>query len=147
MRTGITFSSFDLLHAGHVQMLREAKTQCDYLICGLNLKPVGKNVIQSVVERYVQLKAISYVDEIVPYETEQDLIDILELYVPDVRIIGDDYRYRDFTGKEECRKLGIEVYYNSRQHRFSSTKIRNALSVKGYDLSEYSDQSLLPNSM
>lgn len=146
MRTGITFSSFDLLHAGHVQMLREAKEQCDYLICGLNLTPVGKTPVQSIVERYTQLKAVSYVDEIIPYQSEQDLIDILELYLPSVRIIGEDYRYKDFTGKEECRKLGIDVYYNSRQHRFSSSRIRNSLNIKGYDLSEYCDTSLLADS-
>jgi glycerol-3-phosphate cytidylyltransferase len=129
MKLGITFSTFDLLHAGHVQMLREAKTVCDYLIVGLQTdptidRPEKNKPVQTLVERYIQLKAISYIDEIIPYEKEQDVIDILELYVPDVRIMGDDYREKDFTGKEECRKLGIDIYYNKRAHRFSSSGLR-----------------------
>ena len=129
MRTGITFSSFDLLHAGHVQMLREAKEQCEYLICGLQTdptidRPEKNQPVQTIVERYTQLKAISYVDEVVPYATENDVLDILSLYRPTVRIIGSDYREKDFTGKEECRKLNIEVYYNSREHRFSTSGLR-----------------------
>lgn len=127
MRTGITFSSFDLLHAGHVQMLREAKTQCDYLICGLNVSPVGKKPSQSLVERYIQLSSVKYVDEIIPYQNEEEVIDILQLYVPTVRIIGSDYRFREFTGKEECRQLGIEIYYNNREHRFSTTELREKI--------------------
>ena len=129
MRTGITFSTFDLLHAGHVQMLREAKEQCDYLIVGLQTdptidRPEKNQPVQTIVERYTQLKAISYVDEVIPYETESDVLDILSLYRPNVRIIGSDYREKDFTGKEECRKLNIEVYYNSREHRFSTSGLR-----------------------
>ena len=129
MRTGITFSTFDLLHAGHVQMLREAKEQCDYLMVGLQTNPTidrpEKNKpIQTIVERYTQLKAISYVDEVIPYETESDVLDILSLYMPDIRIIGGDYREKDFTGKEECRKLNIDIYYNSREHRFSTSGLR-----------------------
>ena len=127
MRTGITFSSFDLLHAGHVQMLREAKTQCDYLICALNANPTGKNPIQSLVERYIQLNGVRYVDEIIPYQNEEEVIDILSLYMPDVRIIGADYKFRDFTGKETCRQLGIEIYYNSREHKFSTTYLREKI--------------------
>lgn len=130
MRTGITFSTFDLLHAGHVQMLREAKSVCDYLIVGLQTdptidRPEKNKPVQTLVERYIQLKGISYIDEIIPYETEQDVLDILELYIPDVKIMGDDYREKDFTGKELCRKLGIEVYYNNRKHRFSTSGLRS----------------------
>ena len=129
MITGITFSSFDLCHSGHIQMLREAKEQCDYLIVGLQVdpsidRPEKNKPIQTIVERYTQLKAISYVDEIIPYQVESDVIDILQLYMPDVRVIGDDYREKDFTGKEECRKLGISIYYNSREHRFSTSGLR-----------------------
>jgi glycerol-3-phosphate cytidylyltransferase len=103
VRIGFTCSTFDLLHAGHVQMLRDAKSQCDYLIVGLQIDPSvdrkEKNApIQTIVERYTQLKGIKYVDEIIPYATEQDLEDILSLYTIDVRILGDEYRDKDFTG-------------------------------------------------
>ncbi len=131
MKVGFTASAFDLLHAGHIQMLREAKSQCDYLICALQMdpsldRPADKNPpIQTIVERYTQLKAVRYVDEIIPYNTERDLIDILTMYDIDVRILGEEYKSKDFTGKNECRKLGIDLYFNSRNHRFSSTDLRN----------------------
>jgi glycerol-3-phosphate cytidylyltransferase len=129
MRVGFTASAFDLLHAGHVQMLREAKDQCEYLIVGLQVDPsqdrVTKNrPIQTVVERYTQLRAVSYVDEIVPYCTETDLEDILSMYHIDIRILGEEYRDSDFTGKNICAKRGIELYFNKRDHRFSSTDLR-----------------------
>lgn len=132
MRIGITFSSFDLLHAGHVMMLKDAKKQCDYLIVGLQLDPslerTSKNSpSQSIVERYIQLKGSKYVDEIIPYVTEQDLEDIIQSFKIDVRIIGEEYKNVDFTGKEYCLKKGIKIYYNSRKHRFSSTEIKNRL--------------------
>jgi|TARA_A200000159_G_scaffold19364_1_gene15946 glycerol-3-phosphate cytidylyltransferase len=128
-RVGFTCSTFDLLHAGHVQMLREAKAQCDYLICGLQVDPSndrpGKNSpVQSIVERYTQLKAVSYVDEIIPYGTEKDLEDILELYTINVRILGEEYRDKEFTGKDICRRRDIELYFNNRDHRFSSSNLR-----------------------
>ncbi len=130
MRVGFTCSTFDLLHAGHVQMLRDAKEQCDYLICALQLDPSvdrkEKNApIQTVVERYTQLKAVGYVDEIIPYQTECDLMDILSLYHIDVRILGEEYRDKEFTGKDICRKRDIELYFNKRDHRFSSSDLRN----------------------
>ena len=129
MRIGFTCSTFDLLHAGHVQMLRDAKEQCDYLIVGLQFDPSvdrkeKNSPIQTIVERYTQLKGIKYVDEIIPYATEQDLEDILSLYTIDVRILGDEYRDKDFTGKDICRKRGIELYFNKRDHRFSSSDLR-----------------------
>jgi glycerol-3-phosphate cytidylyltransferase len=127
--TGITFSAFDLLHAGHVKMLEEAKLHCDYLIVGLQTDPTidrpGKNKpTQSVVERYVQLKACKFVDEIVPYATEQDLQDILQSFAIDVRIIGEEYKDSNFTGREYCEKMGIRLIYNKRNHRFSSSGLR-----------------------
>ena len=133
MIVGFTASTFDLLHAGHIAMLREAKSVCDYLICGLQIDPsvdrIEKNKpVQTIVERYTQLAAVHYVDEIVPYATEADLLDILQMYPINVRIIGDEYKLRDFTGKEECRQLGIEVYYNKRNHRFSSSGLRERVS-------------------
>jgi glycerol-3-phosphate cytidylyltransferase len=132
MRVGITFSSFDLLHAGHVVMLKEAKKQCDYLIVGLQLDPSlnrsNKNTpSQSIIERYIQLKGSKYVDEIVPYVLEQDVEDILRSFKIDVRIIGEEYKNINFTGKEYCLKKEMEIYYNSREHRFSSSEIKTRL--------------------
>ena len=129
MKVGFTASAFDLLHAGHVQMLREAKEQCDYLICGLQVDPSidrkEKNApIQTIVERYTQLKGIKYVDEIIPYATEADLEDILSMYPIDVRILGEEYRDGKFTGRATCAKRGIELYFNKREHRFSSSDLR-----------------------
>lgn len=133
MIVGLTASTFDLLHAGHIAMLREAKSVCDYLICGLQIDPtvdrIEKNKpVQTIVERYTQLAAVHYVDEIVPYHTEADLLDILQMYPVNLRIIGDEYKLKDFTGKEECRQLGVEIYYNKRNHRFSSSGLRERVS-------------------
>jgi glycerol-3-phosphate cytidylyltransferase len=136
MKIGFTCSTFDLLHAGHVQMLRHAKDQCDYLIVGLQTDPTidrpdTKNKpIQTLVERYTQLRAIRYVDEIIPYETERDLEDILSLYNLDLQILGDEYRDKDFTGKDIGRKRGIELYFNDRSHRFSSSELRQRVAYK-----------------
>ena len=129
MIVGFTCSAFDLLHAGHVAMLREAKSQCDYLICGLQVDPSldrsEKNTpIQTIVERYTQLQAISYVDEIIPYVTESDLLDIISMLPIDVRILGDEYRNKEFTGKEICQKRGIKLYFNNRDHNFSTSSLR-----------------------
>lgn len=133
MIVGFTASTFDLLHAGHIAMLREAKSVCDYLICGLQIDPshdrMDKNKpVQTIVERHAQLDAVRYVDEIVPYYTENDLLDILKMYPINVRIIGEEYKLKDFTGKEECRQLGIDIYYNKRNHRFSSSGLRERVS-------------------
>ena len=135
MKVGITFSSFDLLHAGHVQMLREAKEQCDYLICGLQMDPKTdreekNSPIQTIVERYTQLKAVSYVDEIIPYNSEKDVEDILTMYHIDVRILGEEYREKDFTGKDICKKRGILLYFNKRDHRFSSSDLRKRVAER-----------------
>lgn len=131
-KIGITFSAFDLLHAGHIKMLEEAKTVCDYLIVGLQLDPTldrpNKNrPTQTIVERYIQLKACRSVDEIIPYNSEEDLMDILQSFVIDVRIIGDDYRDKDFTGKKYCDEKGIEIFYNKRDHRFSSSSLKKSI--------------------
>ena len=126
MRIGFTCSSFDLLHAGHTLMLEDARSQCDYLIVGMQLDPTvdrpNKNKpIQTVVERYLQLRGSKYVDEIIPYSTEQDLEDILSSMHIDVRIVGIEYMGREFTGKDICNQRNIEIYYNERVHRFSSS--------------------------
>lgn len=130
MKIGITASTFDLLHAGHIAMLREAKSQCDYLICALQVdptldRPKSKNApIQSIVERQAQLAAVTYVDEVLVYQSEADLLDILNMYPINVRILGEEYRQQDFTGKDECRNRGIELYFNKRDHRFSTSDLR-----------------------
>lgn len=127
---GITFSTFDLLHAGHIAMLSEAKNHCDYLIAGLQTdptidRPETKNApVQSVVERQIQLAACRYVDEIVVYQTEQDLRDLVLILPIDVRILGVEYQNQDFTGRKEGADRGIKVVFNSRDHSFSSSSLR-----------------------
>ena len=135
VKVGIVFSTFDLLHAGHIGMLREAKDNCDYLICGLQTNPqidrVEKNApVQTLVERYAQLNAVKFVDEIVPYETESDVKDILELFDLDIRFLGEEYREKEFTGKDICRKRGIQLYFNKREHRFSSSGLRKRVAER-----------------
>jgi glycerol-3-phosphate cytidylyltransferase len=128
MKIGFTCSCFDLFHAGHIMMLKEAKTQCDHLIVGLQTdptidRPQKNKPIQSILERYIQLEACKYVDEIVVYATEKDLIDILKTYPIDVRIIGEEYCDKSFTGDD----LDIELYFNRRQHSFSTTELRERI--------------------
>ena len=129
-KIGITFSTFDLLHAGHVAMLSEAKNHCDYLIAGLQTDPTidrpdTKNYpIQSIVERQIQLSSCRYVDEVVVYQTEQDLRDLLLILPVDVRILGVEYKDKDFSGAEECYDRGIEIVFNGRDHSFSSSSLR-----------------------
>jgi len=129
-RIGITFSTFDMLHAGHVAMLSEAKNHCDYLICGLQTDPTidrpdTKNKpIQSIVERQIQLAACRYVDEVVVYQTEQDLVDLLLILPLDVRILGIEYKDKDFTGRWEGEARCIELVFNGRDHSFSSSSLR-----------------------
>lgn len=129
LKVGITASTFDLLHAGHISMLREAKTKCDHLICALQVdpsldRPEKNKPVQTLVERYTQLAGVKFVDEIVPYQTEQDLEDILNMYPINIRIIGEEYKNGKFTGRAICSKRGIEIFYNKRDHRFSSSDLR-----------------------
>lgn len=129
-KIGITFSTFDLLHAGHIAMLAEARNHCDYLIAGLQTDPTidrpdTKNKpIQSIVERQIQLSACRYVDEVVVYQTEQDLLDLLLILPVDVRILGVEYKDKPFTGHAECITRNIELVYNGRDHSFSSSSLR-----------------------
>ena len=125
-KTGFTCSCFDLFHAGHIMMLKEAKAKCDYLIVGLQTdptidRPEKNKPIQSVVERFIQLESCKYVDEVVVYATEKDLLDILHSYPINIRVVGEEYRDKDFTGKDLEH---IEMYYNSRKHSFSTTELR-----------------------
>ena len=125
---GFTCGAFDLLHAGHIVMLEESRSQCDYLIVGLQTdptidRPEKNKPIQSVYERFVQLDAVKYIDNIIPYDTEESLIDLLKSQHIDIRFVGEDYRDRDFTGRD----LPIEVQYTSRQHSFSSSGLRKRI--------------------
>ena len=126
MKTGFTCSCFDLFHAGHIMMLKEARSKCDYLIVGLQTdptidRPEKNRPIQSVVERFIQLESCKYVDEVVVYATEKDLLDILYTYPINIRVVGEEYKDKDFTGKNLEH---IEMYYNSRKHSFSTTELR-----------------------
>ena len=144
-RIGITCSTFDLLHAGHVVMLEEAKRHCDYLIAALQVDPTfdreSKNKpIQSIVERQIQLAAVKYVDEIVMYSTESELEDLFLTLPLNVRILGTEYRDIDFTAKQICLDRGIELFYNVRDHSFSSTSLRQRIFSSQTDrLTAYSD--------
>ena len=130
LKIGITFSTFDLLHAGHIAMLAEARTHCDYLIAALQTDPTidrprKKNPpVQSIVERQIQLSTNRNVDEVVVYQTEKDLEDLLLILPVDVRILGIEYADKEFTGKDICKKRGIEIVYNGRDHSFSSSNLR-----------------------
>lgn len=127
---GFTASSFDLLHAGHIIMLEEAKSKCDILVCGLQSDPTidreEKNrPVQNLFERFVQLDAVKYVDFVIPYSTETDLRDLLLSVIPDVRIVGEEYRSKDFTGKHD----DVKIEYNQRKHSFSSTSLRSRVAI------------------
>lgn len=130
LKIGIVFSSFDLFHAGHVAMLAEAKNHCDYLIAALQTDPTidrpdSKNPpIQSIVERQIQVSTNRNVDEVVVYQTEKDLEDLLLILPVDVRILGIEYADKDFTGRDICKARGIEIVYNGRDHSFSSSSLR-----------------------
>ena len=133
MRVGFTASAFDLFHSRHVAMLKEARSNCDYMIVGLQTdptidRPEKNKPVQSVFERYVQLEGCKYIDEIIPYATEQDLLDIFLTYKIDVRFIGEEYKSKDYTGKQLCLDKGIEIHYNSRQHSFSTSGLRKRIS-------------------
>ena len=123
-RIGFTCSTFDLLHAGHISMLAESKSRCDFLVVGLlcdptHDRPKKHKPIQSMLERWVQLSGISYIDMIIPFSSEQDIIDMVLLIKPDIRIVGEEYKDKEHTGKGLC-----PIFYNSRKHSFSSTELR-----------------------
>lgn len=130
---GFTCSAFDLCHAGHIAMLREAKTVCNYLIVGLQNdptldRPTKNKPIQSITERYLQLAACIYVDEIIPYNTEKDLEDLLAILPINVRILGIEYQEKNFTGRDICNNRNIKLYFNERSHNFSTTELRKRIS-------------------
>ena len=131
LKIGITFSTFDLLHAGHIAMLSECKNHCDYLIAGLQTDPTidrpdTKNPpVQSIVERQIQLAACRYVDEVVVYSTEQDLVDLLLILPLDIRVLGVEYEHSEYSGKHEGMRRGITPIFNGRDHSFSSSGLRS----------------------
>lgn len=132
---GITCSTFDLLHAGHIIMLEECKKYCDYLICALQVdpsldRPEKNKPIQSLVERYIQLDAVSHVDKIIPYTNEEELNTIFASLDLDVRIIGEEYKDKKFTGKDICQKRGIKLVYNKRDHDFSTSNLRERIYIQ-----------------
>jgi glycerol-3-phosphate cytidylyltransferase len=129
---GFTASAFDLIHAGHISMLEEAASLCDTLICGLHVDPSTERVekskpVQPLSERYIQLSAIKYVGRIIPYQTEEELLQIIALVRPNIRFLGEEYRDKAFTGRELCESLGVKIHYNSRRHGLSSTLQRARL--------------------
>jgi glycerol-3-phosphate cytidylyltransferase len=123
MQIGFTCSPFDLLHAGHIEMLRECRDHCDWLIVGLNANPCkrGRYPVQSLMERFVQLEGVKYIDEIIPYQDEEDLINLMLLKSVDIRFVGDDYKDKHFTGDS----MDIPVYYNKRSHNLSSNELKD----------------------
>lgn len=136
MIVGITLSTFDLLHTGHILMLKECKENCDHLIVGMQTDPTidrpdTKNKpVQSVYERYVQLMGCSFVDLIIPYSTERDALNILKTNPINIRFLGEEYEDKDFTGKQYCVDNLIKLYYNKRQHDYSTTELRKRMSIK-----------------
>lgn len=157
-KIGFTASTFDLLHAGHILMLREAKEQCEYLICGLQADPsidrANKNrPVQTLTERFIQLSSCKYVDEIIPYVTESDLEEVLRAYPINVRILGEEYRHINFTGRDICKSRDIALYFNKRDHSFSSSGLRTrvyiaqceALEEKRSSYSNVSANTMVPS--
>jgi glycerol-3-phosphate cytidylyltransferase len=132
LRVGFVASQFDILHAGHITMLSEARTQCDYLIVALQNdasqdRPEKNSPVQSIVERQIQLQALTFVDEVMVYNTEKDLEDLLLILPIDVRILGVEYQNSPFTGKLICEQRGIKIHFNSRDHSFSSSDLRRRI--------------------
>ena len=132
---GITAGTFDLLHAGHVAMFEEAKSVCDHLTVAIQIDPSldrseKNSPVQTIVERQIQVKAIRWVDDVIVYSRERDLEDILQMYHIDIRILGEEYRDKEFTGRDICRKRDIKVHFNKRDHRFSSSDLRKRVNDK-----------------
>jgi len=131
MKIGFNCSCFDLFHAGHVTMLKMEKELCDYLKVALQVDPtidrpgLKNKPVQSIYERYAQVQACRYVDEILVYDTEKELLNLIMTQDMNIRFLSDEYLYRDFTGKQYCMDNGIELFYHKRQHSYSTSDLRN----------------------
>jgi glycerol-3-phosphate cytidylyltransferase len=149
MKIGFNCSSFDLFHAGHVTMLKMEKELCDYLKVALQVDPtidrpgIKNKPVQSVYERYVQLQGCKYVDEILVYETEEDLLNLIQTQIIHIRFLSEEYMDRDFTGKQYCIDHNIELFFHPRKHKYSSTEIRNRV----YDIEQQKRNEKLNNSI
>jgi len=149
MKIGFNCSSFDLFHAGHVTMLKMEKGMCDYLKIALQVDPtvdrpgIKNKPVQSVYERYVQLQGCKYVDEILVYETEEDLLNLIQTQIIHIRFLSEEYMDRDFTGKQYCIDHNIELFFHPRKHKYSSTEIRNRV----YDIEQKKRNEKLNNSI
>jgi glycerol-3-phosphate cytidylyltransferase len=149
MKIGFNCSSFDLFHAGHVTMLKIEKGMCDYLKVALQVDPtidrpgIKNKPVQSVYERYVQLQGCKYVDEILVYETEEDLLNLIQTQIIHIRFLSEEYMDRDFTGKQYCIDHNIELFFHPRKHKYSSTEIRNRV----YDIEQKKRNEKLNNSI
>jgi glycerol-3-phosphate cytidylyltransferase len=149
-KIGFNCSSFDLFHAGHVTMLKMEKEMCDYLIVALQVDPtidrpgVKNKPVQSVYERHVQLQACRYVDEILVYQTEQDLLNLIMTQTMHIRFLSEEYLHRDFTGKQYCLNNGIELHYHKRQHQYSSSELRNRVYQLELDKNNNKQSSTIP---
>jgi glycerol-3-phosphate cytidylyltransferase len=149
MKIGFNCSSFDLFHAGHVTMLKIEKGMCDYLKVALQVDPtvdrpgIKNKPVQSVYERYVQLQGCKYVDEILVYETEEDLFNLIQTQIIHIRFLSEEYMDRDFTGKQYCIDYNIELFFHPRKHKYSSTEIRNRV----YDIEQQKRNEKLNNSI
>lgn len=131
-KIGFTCGAFDIKHAGHDLMFEECKNFCDFLIVGLHVDPSTERKeknkpIQTVYERFVQLTSSKYIDQVIPYDSENDLLNILKTIGIKIRFVGSDYIEKDFTGKDLCKKLNIEIFYNTRFHTFSSSSLRKRI--------------------
>lgn len=133
MKIGFNCSSFDLFHAGHVAMLKMEKELCDYLKVALQVDPsvdrpgIKNKPAQTIYERYIQLQGCKYVDEILLYDTESDLLNLIQSQTMHIRFLSEEYLNRDFTGKQYCMQNNIELHYHKRQHSFSSSELRNRI--------------------
>jgi glycerol-3-phosphate cytidylyltransferase len=130
MKIGFTCGAFDLVHAGHIAMFQYCKQHCDYLIVGLHTdpsidRPRTKNrPIQTSFERWLQLTGCKYIDDVVPYDTEHDLNNLLGILDINVRFIGEEYAHQEYTGKKTCKDRGIDIVFTPRAHSYSSSELR-----------------------
>lgn len=135
MKIGIYPLVGDLLHAGHIYAVQEAKQNCDHLIVLLNCLPDNKRPIETIFERWSRLRYLAGVDEIIPYQGEKDLLNVIKTVQHDIRFVGKDYFGKDFTGRDYEESVGIEIYFLNRSHEYSSTNLKER--IKSYETNLY----------